>query len=75
LIHQTHSFQLAHPVKLILRIQPVQSYNDGAKEYDLTEKLLLQGVSQVVLPEVWKKEKNEKKKKKKKKNWYMTDRM
>ncbi|KAI8647021.1 TRAPP II complex [Parasitella parasitica] len=40
------------PVKLILRIQPVQSYNDGAKEYDLTEKLLMQGVSQLVLPEI-----------------------
>ncbi|KAL7320454.1 hypothetical protein PS15m_000343 [Mucor circinelloides] len=40
------------PVKLILRVQPVQSYNDGAKEYDLTEKLLMQGVSQLVLPEI-----------------------
>ncbi|KAI8343814.1 TRAPP II complex [Blakeslea trispora] len=40
------------PVKLILRIQPVQSYNDGAKEYDLTEKLLMQGISQLVLPEI-----------------------
>ncbi|RCI06824.1 hypothetical protein CU098_013039 [Rhizopus stolonifer] len=40
------------PVKLILRVQAVQSYNDGAKEYDLTEKLLMQGVSQLVLPEI-----------------------
>jgi hypothetical protein len=40
------------PVKLVLRVQPVQSYNDGAKEYDLTEKLLMQGVSQLVLPEI-----------------------
>lgn len=40
------------PVKLILRIQPVQSYNDGAKEYDLTEKLLMEGVQQLVLPEI-----------------------
>ena len=43
---------LVRPVKLILRIQPVQSYNDGAKEYDLTEKLLMQGISQFVLPEI-----------------------
>lgn len=43
---------LAHPVKLILRVQPVQSYNDGAKEYDLSGKLLTQGLQQVVLPEV-----------------------
>ncbi|KAF7727378.1 hypothetical protein EC973_007621 [Apophysomyces ossiformis] len=41
-----------HPVKLILRIQPVQSYNDGAKEYDLSGKLLMQGLQQVVLPEI-----------------------
>ncbi|KAI9025957.1 TRAPP II complex [Phycomyces nitens] len=41
-----------HPVKLILRIQPVQSYNDGAKEYDLSDKLLMQGLQQVVLPEI-----------------------
>lgn len=40
------------PVKLILRPQAVQSYNDGAKEYDLTEKMLMQGVSQLVLPEI-----------------------
>ncbi|KAG0167730.1 hypothetical protein DFQ30_005723 [Apophysomyces sp. BC1015] len=41
-----------HPVKLILRIQPVQSYNDGAKEYDLSGKLLMQGLQQVILPEI-----------------------
>ncbi|KAI7885172.1 Trs120-domain-containing protein [Lichtheimia hyalospora FSU 10163] len=41
-----------HPIKLILRVQPVQSYDDGAKEYDLTGKLLIQGLQQVVLPEV-----------------------
>ncbi|CEP15600.1 hypothetical protein [Parasitella parasitica] len=40
------------PVKLILRIQPVQSYNDGVKEYDLSDKLLLEGIRQVVLPEI-----------------------
>lgn len=43
---------LAHPIKVILRIQPVQSYNDGVKEYDLSDKLLMEGVSQVVMPEV-----------------------
>ncbi|KAG2221446.1 hypothetical protein INT45_005251 [Circinella minor] len=42
----------AHPVKLILRVQPVQSYDDGAKEYDLSGKLLMQGLQQMVLPEV-----------------------
>ncbi|KAI8373047.1 TRAPP II complex [Radiomyces spectabilis] len=41
-----------HPVKLILRVQPVQSYNDGAKEYDLVDKLLMQGLPQVVLREI-----------------------
>ncbi|KAI9475700.1 MAG: TRAPP II complex [Benjaminiella poitrasii] len=40
------------PVKLILRVQSVQSYNNGAKEYDLNEKLLMQGVPQLVLPEI-----------------------
>ncbi|CAO3642865.1 unnamed protein product [Cunninghamella echinulata] len=40
------------PVKLILRIQPVQSYNSGAKEYDLSNKLLMQGLHQIVLPEI-----------------------
>ncbi|KAG1052966.1 hypothetical protein G6F43_004920 [Rhizopus delemar] len=44
--------QEVRPVKLILRVQAVQNYNDGAKEYDLTEKLLMQGVSQLVLPEI-----------------------
>lgn len=43
---------VAFPVKLILRVQPVQSYNDGVKEYDLSNKLLMEGVQQVVLPEV-----------------------
>ncbi|KAI8355172.1 TRAPP II complex [Blakeslea trispora] len=42
-----------HPMKMILRLQPVQSYNDGVKEYDLTEKLLIEGVKQIVLPEAW----------------------
>ncbi|KAG2204837.1 hypothetical protein INT47_004112 [Mucor saturninus] len=41
-----------HPIKLILRIQPVQSYNDGVKEYDLSDKLLMEGVQQVILPEI-----------------------
>jgi hypothetical protein len=41
-----------HPIKLILRLQPVQSYNDGVKEFDLTDKLLVEGMKQVVLPEV-----------------------
>lgn len=45
-------FIIVHPVKLILRVQPVQSYNDGAKEYDLSDKLLIQGLQQVVLHEV-----------------------
>ena len=45
-------FLIAHPVKLILRLQPVQSYNDGVKEYDLSDKLLIEGVEQVVLSEV-----------------------
>ncbi|KAI8098748.1 TRAPP II complex [Halteromyces radiatus] len=40
------------PVKLILRVQPVQSYNSGAKEYDLSGKLLMQGLHQIVLPEI-----------------------
>ncbi|CAO3597656.1 unnamed protein product [Absidia cylindrospora] len=40
------------PVKLILRVQPVQSYNSGAKEYDLSGKLLVQGLHQIVLPEI-----------------------
>ncbi|CAO3613143.1 unnamed protein product [Cunninghamella blakesleeana] len=40
------------PVKLILRIQPVQSYNSGGKEYDLSNKLLMQGLNQIVLPEI-----------------------
>lgn len=44
--------RFTHPIKLILRIQPVQSYNDGVKEYDLSNKLLLEGVRQVVLPEI-----------------------
>lgn len=43
---------IAHPIKIILRIQPVQSYNDGVKEYDLSDKLLMEGVQQVVMPEV-----------------------
>ncbi|KAI8641004.1 TRAPP II complex [Parasitella parasitica] len=43
--------RFTHPIKLILRIQPVQSYNDGVKEYDLSNKLLLEGIKQVVLPE------------------------
>lgn len=43
---------LAYPIKLILRIQAVQSYNDGVKEYDLSDKLLMEGVQQVILPEV-----------------------
>ncbi|CAO3600653.1 unnamed protein product [Absidia cylindrospora] len=42
----------ARPVKLILRVQPVQSYNNGAKEYDLSGKLLVQGLQQIVLPEI-----------------------
>ncbi|KAK4519974.1 uncharacterized protein ATC70_010218 [Mucor velutinosus] len=44
--------RFTHPIKLILRIQPVQSYNDGVKEYDLSSKLLMEGVRQVVLPEI-----------------------
>jgi hypothetical protein len=43
---------IAHPVKLILRMQPVQSYSDGLKEYDLSSKMLLEGTEQLVLPEV-----------------------
>lgn len=43
---------IARPIKVILRLQPVQSYNDGMKEYDLSDKLLLEGVGQAVLPEV-----------------------
>ncbi|ORX53995.1 Trs120-domain-containing protein [Hesseltinella vesiculosa] len=39
------------PVKLILRVQPVQSYNNGAKEYDLSSKLLMQGLHQITMPE------------------------
>ena len=30
----------------------MQSYDDGAKEYDLSGKLLMQGLQQMVLPEV-----------------------
>jgi hypothetical protein len=30
----------------------VQSYNNGAKEYDLSGKLLVQGLQQIVLPEI-----------------------
>jgi hypothetical protein len=30
----------------------VQSYNSGAKEYDLSGKLLMQGLHQIVLPEI-----------------------
>ncbi|KAI8877388.1 Trs120-domain-containing protein [Backusella circina FSU 941] len=44
--------RFSHPVKLILRIQPVQSYNDGLKEYDLSNKMLLEGTEQLVLPEI-----------------------
>lgn len=33
-------------------MQPVQSYNSGAKEYDLSGKLLMQGLHQIVLPEI-----------------------
>ncbi|KAI8063251.1 TRAPP II complex [Gongronella butleri] len=40
------------PVKMILRVQPVQSYNNGAKEYDLSSKLLMQGLNQITLPEI-----------------------
>ncbi|CAO3633171.1 unnamed protein product [Mucor hiemalis] len=53
-VHFTVSVRnrLPLPIKLILRLQPVQSYNDGVKEYDLSDKLLLEGVEQVVLPEI-----------------------
>lgn len=47
-----HSSSKDHPIKLILRLQPVQSYNDGVKEFDLSDKLLVEGAHQVVLPEV-----------------------
>ncbi|KAI8980967.1 transport protein Trs120 or TRAPPC9 TRAPP II complex subunit-domain-containing protein [Pilobolus umbonatus] len=41
-----------YPVKVMLRVQPVQNYNDRIKEYDLSNKLLVEGLHQIVLPEI-----------------------
>lgn len=43
---------LDYPVKLILRIQPTQRYDGNVRDYDLTDKLLFEGLTQLVLPEV-----------------------
>ncbi|KAI8888053.1 hypothetical protein K501DRAFT_330098 [Backusella circina FSU 941] len=41
-----------YPVKLILRIQPTQRYDGNVRDYDLKDKLLFEGLTQLVLPEI-----------------------
>lgn len=40
------------PSKLCIRIQPVQSYSDGIMEWDLSKRMVWNGLLQTPLPKV-----------------------
>lgn len=41
-----------YSIRLILRIQPIQNYTESKKEYRLPDNVLIEGMQQVLLPEV-----------------------
>ncbi|KAG1393865.1 hypothetical protein G6F60_011238 [Rhizopus arrhizus] len=48
----TISNRLMYSIRLILRIQPIQNYTESKKEYRLPDNVLIEGMQQVLLPEV-----------------------